>query len=421
MKAQTIDYIISWLCRGNQEAAHFVGYCRWEEREDWHRVVIEPAAVFEPNKLEEAPVFPLPRLNDIPVLYGEPIIESHDNVILLKADLVASTFFVLSRYEELYTKERDKHQRFTAKQSWMYKEQMLSRPIADEYSALLRQLLQSAGVQTADTPNRIAHVTFTHDADILTAHRRFRGIVGSLLRGDKTIDIIRSLRDINADPAYQFPFLFHLNQEIREAETIVFVKSVTKSKHKEDHPIYSVKSRDTKALFRLAEENNVSIGLHSSYAASVHLEKMVTELRQLEFSLGKSVILHRHHYLLVPEAETPFCFSHIGINHDYSMGFADHVGFRLGTSHTVRRIKPLSQEITADILHPLLLMDVTLSEPQYMNLSYAQAKDLCQQLFENVALHHGEAVVLWHNTSIGHSYHTSLYKDVVEQLKRLAQ
>lgn len=421
MKAQIIDYIINWLCRGNQEVARSVGYCRWEERKDWHRVVIEPAAEFVPNKLEAAPVFPLPRLNDIPVLYGEPIIERRDNVILLKADLVASTFFVLSRYEELYTKERDKHQRFTAKQSWMYKEQMLLRPVADEYSALLHQLLQSTGIQTGNTPNRIAHVTFTHDADILTAHRRFRGIVGSLLRGHKISDIIRSLRDIKADPAYQFPFLFHLNQEIRDAETIVFVKSVTRSRYKEDHPIYSVKNRDTKTLFRLAEENNVSIGLHSSYAAGVHLGETEKELRQLEFSLGKSVMLHRHHYLLVPEAETPFCFSQIGIEHDYSVGFADHIGFRLGTSHPVQRIRPLSQDITPDTLHPLLVMDVTLSEPHYMNLSYTQAKDSCKQLLENVSLHNGEAVILWHNTSIGHSYYTSLYKDVVEQLKHLAQ
>lgn len=421
MKSQTVDYIINWLCRGNQEAVRSVGYCQWEERKDCHRVVIVPAAKFEPGVLEEAPRLPLLRLNDIPVLYGTPDMEQHDGVICLKADLVASTFFVLSRYEELYTTERDQHHRFTAQQSWMSKEKMLLRPIADEYSALLLQLLQSTGLKINDTPNRIAHVTLTHDSDILTAHRRLRGIVGSLLRGHRFVDIIHSLQDINKDPVYQFPFLFNLNKEIREAETIVFIKSVLQSKYEEDHPIYSVKSRDTKALFRLAEENHVSVGLHSSYAAGFHLEKMADELRQLEFSLGKSVTLHRHHYLLVPESETPFCYNDLGLTDDYSVAFPDHIGFRLGTSHPVRRITPLSQQITNDTLHPLLVMDVTLSEPQYMNLSYTQAKDLCRQLFENVAIHNGEAVVLWHNTSIGHSYHTTLYKDIVALLKHMAQ
>lgn len=421
MKSQTVDYIVDWLCRGNQEAVRSVGYCRWEERKDCHRVVIEPAAKFEPGVLEAAPQLPLSRLNDIPVLYGNPIIERVGDVARLQADIVASTFFILSRYEELYTKERDRYHRFTAKQSWMSSEKVLLRPIADEYSALLLQLLQSTGVQITDTPNRISKVTFTHDADILTAHRRLRGAIGSLLRGHKIGSIIRSLRDINNDPVFQFPFFFRLNQEISNAETIVFIKSVLRSKYKEDKPIYSVKNRDTKTLFRLAEENHVSVGLHSSFDAGFHFEKMGEELRNLEFSLGKSVTLHRHHYLLVPEAETPFGYSQLGLEHDYSVAFPDHIGFRLGTSHPVRRIIPLSQDITSDILHPLLVMDVTLSESHYMNLPYNEAKDLCRQLFEQVAIHHGEAIVLWHNTSIGQSYHTSLYKDVVASLKQLAQ
>ena len=61
-------------------------------------------------------------------------------------------------------------------------------------------------------------------------------------------------------------------------------------------------------------------------------------------------------------------------------------------------------------------MDVTLSD--YRQLSYRQAWETIVQLIEQVKKHHGELVLLWHNTSVADatSYHRQLYNDIITHL-----
>src|SRR5690606_17510004 len=61
--------------------------------------------------------------------------------ILCGLDLFGSMFFMLSRYEEMVVKERDQHDRFSAKSSVAFKGEFLMRPIVNEYLEILWQLL----------------------------------------------------------------------------------------------------------------------------------------------------------------------------------------------------------------------------------------------------------------------------------------
>src|SRR5690554_988598 len=55
--------------------------------------------------------------NDIPVIYGNDKIEIEDNKITCGIDVVASSFLMLSRWEETVTKINDVHNRFMGKDS----------------------------------------------------------------------------------------------------------------------------------------------------------------------------------------------------------------------------------------------------------------------------------------------------------------
>ena len=101
------------------------------------------------------------------------------------------------------------------------------------------------------------------------------------------------------------------------------------------------------------------------------------------------------------------------------MGFADQVGFRLQTTRAVRWINPITYNLSPLTLHPLTIMDVTLSEERYMNLTEDEAYFLCERLIDKVRMHHGELCLLWHNTSINpNSYHASLYPKLLSLLKK---
>ena len=58
------------------------------------------------------------------------------------------------------------------------------------------------------------------------------------------------------------------------------------------------------------------------------------------------------------------------ITDDFTMGYPDVAGFRLGTSRPVHWINPENKRISPLILHPLAIMECSLNEPVYMNLDY---------------------------------------------------
>ena len=103
-----------------------------------------------------------------------------------------------------------------------------------------------------------------------------------------------------------------------------------------------------------------------------------------------------------------------GITDDFTMGFADQAGFLLQTSRAVRWINPITMQLTNLTLHPLIIMDATLSNVHYMGLTEDEAYFLCERLIDKVRLHHGDLCLLWHNSNINDTtYHASLYEKII--------
>ena len=82
-----------------------------------------------------------------------------------------------------------------------------------------------------------------------------------------------------------------------------------------------------------------------------------------------------------------------GITDDFTMGYPDVAGFRLGTSRPVHWINPENKRISPLILHPLAIMECSLNEPVYMNLGYEGALAYSTQLIKQVASANGELAV----------------------------
>jgi hypothetical protein len=71
-------------------------------------------------------------------------------------------------------------------------------------------------------------------------------------------------------------------------------------------------------------------------------------------------------------------------------------------------------------MHPLTIMDRTLSDKRYMFLNAHEAYEYCIQLINVVENWNGELVLLWHNTSVEktpQSYHRNLYESIIDHLK----
>ena len=82
------------------------------------------------------------------------------------------------------------------------------------------------------------------------------------------------------------------------------------------------------------------------------------------------------------------------------MGYADQVGFRLGTARPVRCIYPATRHLSHRLtLHPLTVMECTLSAERYMHLDERDALRLVIELADETRRANGSLTLLWHNTS----------------------
>ena len=387
---EIIDYIIQFLLYGNEQAAKQVGYTADEAEWQNYRVVIVPS-----GQLGKEIVMP-----DFSEAKGERLEAkgTEQPTWIIRTDIVYNTFFFISRAEEVINTQRDEHGRFLAKYSILGKNNRLMIPTVDEYARMLMKLLDLP----LPTPS-FSQIYLTHDIDTVAHYRHWRGAIGGILRGQWR-KVIASLKNLHNDPAFTFSWLIAQDKKVEGAKRIYFVKDTMGKGY--DYPQYKLDGKDFETAEMLIENSGAKIGWHGSYYGGDKANRL----------LGDKAGLHRSHYLRC-SIDQMQRLAEVGVTDDFTMMFPDQVGFRLQTTRAVRWINPKTMTLTDLVLHPLTVMDCTLSNSNYMNLSEDEAYFECQRLFDKVHQNAGEVVILWHNTIVTNDgYHRALYPKLLNLL-----
>jgi len=428
MNNNVVQYIIRFLLghdiSGNLVRA--IGYTADQSQFYRYNVVIIPSAFFDEKVYgspASLPSLPLQEVEDIPLLFGSPKEKMIGDTLVVHADIIASTYFLITRYEEMLRRDvRDEHGRFPGKESLPYKAGFIHRPIVDEYRLLLRRWLKRSHVDIPELNEKIRHIYLTHDIDAPFLYQSGKGFIRSL----RDRGLITSLKNVSRplnDPYYTFPFILRENEHLQNAvgkrncQSIFFFKAGGKSKF--DKPQYNLCNRHIQQLIKKAHSSHIQIGLHSSYQAGSDPSLIPLEKKRLEEYTGKKVKYNRHHFLGSREPEDMEKLEAAGITDDFTMGYADVAGFRLGTSYPVRWINPVTRRLSSIKLHPLIIMDCSLEESKYMGLDYDKALAYCRVLIEEIRKVGGELTLLWHNTSFAEgsdSYQRDLYITLLTDL-----
>ena len=391
---EIINYIKTWLLYGNADAAQMIGYTADEREWQKYKLVIVPNGHLGNDIV-------LPDLTTPVVEQWSANASAEQTVAVIRTDLIYNTFFFISRAEEVINKQRDAHGRFAAAYSVLGEHNRLMVPTLDEYARLV---MKAVGLPLP--PSGFAHIYLTHDIDTIAHYRHLRGALGGLWRGEWR-QVLRAWRDMEDDPACTFPWLVEQDKRVPLAEKIYFVKHSFGKGY--DYPQYNHHSPDAHRLRKFLEWNKLTIGWHSSYYGVGSIEQRSKRRDELS--------VHRSHYLNCSIANMRKLVE-LGVTDDYTMGFADQAGFRLQTSRAVLWIDPERMQLTELVLHPLIIMDVTLSSKNYMALDQVEATYVCQQLIDKVRMHNGDLCLLWHNTSINQTdYHKSLYPELLRSLR----
>ncbi len=434
---KTVDYILSFLLGEDEKGSlgRYVAYVEDLSQIDKtlasEKLIIVASSFFRPEVFgtpSSLPSLPLSEWEGIPLLFGEARTERQGDKIILYADVIASSYFLLSRYEEMCKRgERDALGRFMGQWSLPYKAGFLHRPIVDEYAEKLADLLRSLGVKIKEKKENFARINLTHDIDLPYKYQGLRSFLRAILKekiGIRTA-FRYSFRPLTQDPYFNFKEILELNEKVKETcknkcSTIFFYK--TPSKEKLDRPCYSMRKGVGKKLREAITDYQVVEELHLNIACSKDPRKIKKHTKLLGKELGKIISKSRYHYLACQEPEDFLTLPDVGILGDYSMGYADMSGFRLGTCRPVRFILPATGRITALTLHPLTLMDCTLSREDAMNLDREAAQTYAKNLLWMTAKYNGELNLLFHNNLLVEEeggYLPHLYKELLDEIVRI--
>lgn len=432
-----ITYLKKFLIGGGRagEWSSLVGYTSDLNKFGRYKVVIIPSSFFREDvygKAASLPTLPLAEIEGVPLLFGSSKTEWYGDTWVVHADIVASAFFLLSRYEEIRKREiRDIHGRFPGKESLPYKAGFIHRPIVDEYGKLLRRWLRQTYVDIPEPEPRIEKIWITHDVDAPFFCRTFRHLLRETCKGEGLGKAWKRYRGpLTADPYYTFPWLLEKGRELKNevgpnrCESVLFIKSSGLSVY--DKPHYRLYEKDVQELIFLCKKEKIRIGLHTSYEAGEKPSRIIPERNELKNQTRREITFNRHHFLASREPEDMDWLEKAGITDDFTMGYADVAGFRLGTCRPVRWINPENKRVSPLVLHPLIVMDCTLSEPGYMNLGFEEALRHALLLAGQVAAVNGELVLLWHNDTVTEEvrpavsveWQRKLFETLIEELKK---
>ncbi len=424
-----VQYIIGFLLgEQNSHLAKNVAYAN----ESKAPIVIIPSNFFDKNiymTADSMPQIPLKELEGVPLLFGNEKILKVGSQIIVEADIIASTFFLITRYEECIDKKnRDKYGRIIGRRSLPYRAGFLMRPIVDEYGKLLRKWLREAGMTVEDSALGYKHIYLTHDVDqiwqIDSLYHALRTLIKRVVYREK--NVFESLKLLcryeKYDDIYTFPWLIEMDNSVErlwgsdKCTKVYFIKAGGKSEL--DNRYYKRTFR-VKKLLRFLKKDGAIIGLHLSFSSGQRPEKTDKEKRKLEKIFKEEIKWNRNHYLYSRNPEDMEYLIAAGVTDDFTMGYADVLGFRLGTCRAVRWINPFTKQLTSLMLHPLSIMECTLHSKQYMYLSEEEAYDKASKMLDLIKEFYGEVVLLWHNTSVSLSstgYQRKLYKKILEKL-----
>ena len=173
---------------------------------------------------------------DIPLLYGEEEFVVSEENIVCGIDIFASSFFMLTRWEEYVNKIRDQHGRFAGEDSIAYKSNFLHRPIVNEYVEMLWNMLKTLGYAGQRKKQKF-ELVLTHDIDIMKSVNPLRVIAGDIFKRRNLKQALQYIPALFKDPVDTYSFLMKRRDKLGIKSHFYFM-AVERQDNDFDSPCY---------------------------------------------------------------------------------------------------------------------------------------------------------------------------------------
>ena len=361
---------------------------------------------------------------DLPIIYGKPEIRRETDKILCSVDIFSTIYFFLSRWEEYISTDRDFAERFKYENSISSKFNLLHRPVVNELTELLWNMLIDMGY-TGEKKGHTFTPVITHDIDQPVRLSSFKMLIKasgkSILRYKNYSEVLKLtavylLNKITPayDPANSYDFLMDVSDSIGVKSYFNFQSSA-----KTDYDWgYSINSNFIVKLFQNIKNRDHIIGFHPGFYTLDNPTIWKEQYDKLCNASETQVLSGRQHYLRFKVPYTWQIWEDNGLKFDSTLGYAEKEGFRCGTCYSYSIYNFLTRKQLKLKEMPLLLMDVSLMGYQN-NINTEQFLHKFNSLADIVRKYGGNFVFLWHNSAFDSSIFTKrFYKNLISGLRK---
>jgi hypothetical protein len=357
---------------------------------------------------------------DIPVVNPDslPFYEINYKEIIINHDIITISFLLLSRLEEHVFTERDNYGRFKFVDSISYSYNIIDIPLVDEYAMLLKQGLDF--FLKKEKKIRKSNIILTQDVDFIfrfsSLFKSFISLLGELYfkRNLKSFFIsfrsfIKTINNPLRDPYFNgVKYLLNLGINHGLESRIYFMTYYLKNK--------SVRfDKILREIRCFVNEKKITIGIHPDLGSFKKNQLFNDEYRIFNFFFNTQAKYNRQHFLQIDVRYSFDLFETEGIDIDSTLYYAEHEGFRCGTSH---HFNPFNFDLDKPynfLEEPIIVMDGTLR--YYRKLSEPESKNVLIELFKKIKRVGGNFVILWHNDTV--SRDTKYTKNVLEAFLKI--
>jgi hypothetical protein len=405
--------------------AEHVGIPQRLPRSPLYRYPLQALRLLPNQRLEDPLIFPYVHENNhAQPVYWKTMGAPGPSVLVCQCDLLASAFFWLTRYEEVFSPERDELGRFPENQLLCVREHCASRPLVDEYAEMLQQLLNHFG-QRVNRRREAFRVLITHDVDsgiprrgglehvanglrsmyreVVRERRARAGLTSGLqwfalgMGWRAHVDLFRHI--VQVDKTYGYTSHFFL---------------MANGTHPKD-ALYAIDGDYARHIMQVIKACGGRIGLHLGINAHTSCQQFTKEWCTLRTVFPDTLPAARSHFLVFHAPDTWKKLSAVGCRVDTTLGFSTYMGFRAGTSRPFRPFDIAKQGVLPVWEYPLILMDKHLfALPARSDTARLEQ---AFHIIDKVAAHGGCLVINWHNAYFFADY-LSMYIAILDYVTK---
>ncbi len=340
--------------------------------------------------------------NDIPVLYGDSEIKIEKNKIYCGIDIFASSFLLLTRWEEYVCSEKDKHSRFPAKLSTVRKFDLTYRPVVNEYAEMLWNMLEYLNINIKRKQNNYS-LKITHDIDFFHKYydtKRFlRTLGGDIIKRKNPFLLFKTSyeygltkKNIKNDPYNTFDTLMDISERYGLVSTFFFMAADTFR----NDITYKISDKKVVDTIKHIIDRGHRAELHGSYDSYNNELLFKKELLAMK-KVNKDTKECRQHFLRFNNPFTWQMYENNNISVCNNCGFEDDIGFRTGICHSYPAFNIITRKQLRLRISPLMIMDSVFIYNK--DIEKEKFIDSCKSVIEKTKKHNGDMQILWHNNS----------------------